>query len=581
MRMAELNGSLECLSGAPCDGDVQELELGFKDIFDLAEIQEIQDSFAAATGVASIITDINGEPITRPSNFCHLCEHIIRKTPKGRANCYHSDAVIGRVCPDGPVMQPCLSGGLFDGGTSIMAGDQHIANWLIGQVRDPGVSEEVLLAYANDIGADMDEYRKALQGVTVMPKERFFKVCETLHLIGSQISKLAYKNVQQARLMAERRRLESQLRQAQKLEAIGQLAGGVAHDYNNILTAQIMQFDLLEQRDDLPPGVRDAISALHASAKSAASLTQQLLAFSRRQILQIQPLDLGELLSRMLKMMARMMRENIVLSFEPPLLPIHITADRTMIEQVFMNLLLNARDAIAADGRIDIFITRDNENKQACIEVRDSGCGMDEETRTRIFEPFFTTKEMGSGTGLGLATVYGIIQQHNGAIHIESTPGEGSSFHLRLPLAEENARKPTADVSKARELVLGQKQRILIVEDEAQVRTVLVFGLQRLGYEPIAAQDTEEALALWEKQKDQISAVLTDMVLPGPMTGLDLVRRLEADKPGLKVIIASGYSKELATVRATIHPSYIFLPKPYDLIQLSRILADVFASPLA
>ncbi|MFZ6027374.1 MAG: PAS domain S-box protein [Chloroflexota bacterium] len=188
--------------------------LRFEDLFDIDQIQAIQDAFAAATGVASIITDVDGKPITTPSNFCYLCEHIIRKTEKGLANCYHSDAVLGRLNPDGPILQPCLSGGLWDGGASIQVGDRHVANWLIGQVLDDTIDEEAMLSYGKEIGADDEEFRRALQDVTRMSREQFARVGQALFLIAGQLSNLAVQNVQQARHIAERKKLEEQIQQS-------------------------------------------------------------------------------------------------------------------------------------------------------------------------------------------------------------------------------------------------------------------------------------------------------------------------------------------------------------------------------
>lgn len=205
-------------------------ELRFEDLFDVLEVQQIQDAFAAATGVASIITATDGTPITRPSNFCRLCEHIIRKTGKGLANCYRSDAVLGRKHPDGPIMQPCLSGGLWDGGTSICVGDEHIANWLIGQVLDDSIDTEAMLQYAREIGADEEAFGNALNEVTRMPKEQFAHVCEALFLIARQLSNFAFQNVQQAREIAERKRVETALAESEdKFHSLySNMAEGVA-----------------------------------------------------------------------------------------------------------------------------------------------------------------------------------------------------------------------------------------------------------------------------------------------------------------------------------------------------------------
>ena len=426
--------------------DISNLKL--TDIFELEEIQKIQDVFATATGVASLITDVNGIPITKPSNFCRLCSEIIRKTEQGRANCFQSDSIIGKGNPSGPILQTCLSGGLWDGGTSISVGEHHIANWLIGQVLDRDFDEERMIEYAHSIGADEDDFRKALGEVSRMPIEQFKKVSEALFVIANQLSKLAVRNVQQARFIAERRRaeqalkesedlyrvlfdnlndgvflmrgdvivecnsksaiiyccsrdqligkspvslspeyqpdgslssekgqrlialayqgqpqffewqhlaengqsffvevslnciefmgeamlqaivcditdrkekeelnrnLEDQLKQTQKMESVGRLAGGVAHDLNNMLTpilgyAELLLTDLSNQHP-----YRNKIETIKSAAERAQDLSRQLLAFARKQTLQMKPLDMNLIIKNFEKILRRTIREDVLI----------------------------------------------------------------------------------------------------------------------------------------------------------------------------------------------------------------------------------------------------------------------------
>jgi len=561
-------------------------QLTLADLFDIDELQRIQDAFSAATGVASIITGPDGRPITRPSNFCHLCQ-LIRRTETGRCNCEQSDAIIGRLHREGPVMQPCLSGGLWDGGTSICVADLHVANWLIGQVRDDSVDDEAMVAYARTIGADEAIYREALRAVPRMPRENFAKICEALYLIGAQLSKLAYQNLQQSRFIAERDQLEERLRQAEKLRAVGQLAGGVAHDFNNILTAQLMHIELLREHHDLPADVVEAIAALQTGAHMAADLTRQLLAFSRRQVLQPRRLELGHQIRQLLRMLSRLLREDIALRFEPAESPLWVEADPSMIEQVVMNLLVNARDAMPQGGTITIHLgartipatppptePAARPGEFACLTVADTGTGMKEETLGRIFEPFFTTKEQGHGTGLGLATVYGIVQQHHGWISVDSQLGEGTAFHVYFP-------QVPVPISTGQEAAPaapgGGGETVLVVEDEPGVRRVLEKALQRIGYRVLTASNADAALPIWTEQRDHIRLLFTDMVMPGSLNGLQLARRLRADNPELPVLIASGYSSVMVESGLSPEERIHFVSKPFEVTKLAETIREALA----
>lgn len=554
------------------------------DLFDLEEIQRIQDAFAAATGVASLIVAPDGTPITRPSNFCRLCEHIIRGTDKGLCNCRHSDVVIGRYHPEGPVIQPCLSGGLWDAGTTLNAGDRHIASWLVGQVRNEAIDESSLLGYAKEIGADEAEFRKALGEVPRMPRAQFEKICDALYLIATQLSRLALRNLQQARFITELQRLEDQLRQSQKMEAIGQLAGGVAHDFNNILTAQYMHLALLQERTDLPADVQESIAAMQTGARMAADLTRQLLAFSRRQVLQIERLELNELLGNLLKLFRRVLGEHIHVRIVPSPEPLYVQGDAGMIEQVVINLAVNARDAMPGGGtlrlvceavRIDGLGRRSHPDARpgvyARITASDTGCGMPPETLQHIFEPFFTTKERGAGTGLGLATVYGIVRQHQGWIEVSSSPGEGTTFQVYLPLVEAAAAQPAVPQPAGVRTGEVAGQLILVVEDDESVRRVLATILRRLGYRVVEAASGVEALVLWEKHRREIRLVFTDTVMPGGIDGRELAARLLGDAPELHVVLASGYSLDLARLGLP-EGHCTFLAKPYDKNRVAEIV---------
>ena len=401
-------------------------------------------------------------------------------------------------------------------------------------------------------------------------------------VIGDQGELVGYRGI--SRDVSERRRLEAQLRQAQKLEAIGQLAGGVAHDFNNILFAIMMQLGLLEMNPHLDKEASQAVEELNSQAERAASLTRQLLMFSRRSVLETKPLDLNDVVSNLLKMLGRLIGEHIRLVFDaqPGHLP-SVNGDPGMLEQVLMNLVVNARDAMPKGGRITITTSVEvlgspelalNPSRQpgrfVCLAVTDTGVGMSDETLKRIFEPFFTTKEPGKGTGLGLATVHGIVAQHQGWVELESEIGRGTVFRVYLPALAEISVQPAEDAPRGP--LQGGRETILLVEDEAPVRQGVARTMRALGYRVYEAENGQQALALWSDHSPEIDLLFTDMVMPEGLTGLDLAEQLRALKPGLRVIISSGYSAEIVRVGSLSQTGFCYLPKPYQTPTLTEAI---------
>ena len=357
--------------------------------------------------------------------------------------------------------------------------------------------------------------------------------------------------------ITERKSLEVQLRQAQKMEAVGQLAGGVAHDFNNMLAvirgnAELLLMDV----EQYPAEARDSLKQVVEASERAANLTRQLLAFSRKQAMQSQPLVLNEVITNLTKMLSRVIGEHIDLQcrYAAPL-P-HVQADPGMMEQVILNLVVNARDAMPAGGQLRVATAhsqldeahaRVNPDARAgdfvCLSVSDTGTGIAPENLTRIFEPFFTTKEAGKGTGLGLATVYGIVQQHQGWVEVSSQVGEGTTFKVFLPAIPAPAQSAAA--SEAAAEVRGGTETILLVEDEHSVRITARRVLEGNGYAVREATNGREALEVWQSYAGEIALLLTDIIMPGEMSGRDLAERLWAQKPGLKVIFMSGYSADV------------------------------------
>lgn len=389
--------------------------------------------------------------------------------------------------------------------------------------------------------------------------------------------------------VTEQLKLEGQLRHAQKMEAIGQLAAGVAHDFNNILTIITGHVQLALSRPNLEPQLGDALHLVRAAAERAASLTRQLLAFSRKQILNPRPLAMSAVLQNLNQMLQRVLGEHIELVVETgPDLPL-VFADLGSMEQVILNLAVNARDAMPKGGRLSIRAERacvgsqnvlSNPDAQSgefvCIAVSDTGCGMDAATLARVFEPFFTTKDVGQGTGLGLATAYGIVRQHNGWIEAASEPGKGTTFRVFIPRCTRPApieEKPSLPAQNASVETSGKT--ILLVEDEAAVRMLAERMLRRFGHKVLPAGSGQEALIIWEKHGDTIDLLLTDMVMPGGLNGKELAARLAAERPDLRVIYTSGYSMEFQSADLKLEEGVNFLPKPYN----PQTLADILSRP--
>lgn len=689
-----------------------------EDLFSLEDLQQLQDEFAQATGVASVITRVDGTPITRPSGFTRLCD-LIRTTPKGRANCFRSDSVIGGRCTEKATLQPCLSGGLWDAGAGIMVGGRHIANWLIGQVRDKTQTEEGIRAYAREIGADEQTVVAAFHEVPVMEKERFGHVAQMLHTLAGKLSNFAYQNVQQARFIndlkraeeqmlasndrlatvmdsmeaiitiadmgthellflneygrqvcgdssdqmvwkslqgldgpdpvredsalvdaagkptpplhwehedkfngrwyeirlcaiewtdghlvrmgiasditdrkkteAEKKKLESKLLQSQKLETVGQLAGGVAHDFNNMLGVILGYTELLQGQVEPESPMRADLEEIHRAADRAAALTRQLLGFARKQTIVPKLLDLNETVAAMLDMLQRLTGENIDLAWDPGEQIGPVKMDPSQIEQILVNLCVNSRDAITGSGRITLRTSDAVLDAAACVAhdgvvpgdyvklvVGDNGCGMDANTLSHIFEPFFTTKDLSEGAGLGLPTVYGIARQNNGLIEVESEPGRGTEVIVYLPRHSAKSRPMTAD--REGMSFSPVQETILLVEDDAALLNMTRSMLERRGYRVLSASSPSEALRLADENADGIDLVMTDVIMP-EMSGHDLAAKLLERHPAFKCLFMSGHTADILAQRGVLEEGVHFIQKPFSMKELVNGVVETLSSP--
>lgn len=393
---------------------------------------------------------------------------------------------------------------------------------------------------------------------------------------------------QRRRAEEEREKLQAQLLQAQKMESVGRLAGGVAHDFNNMLQAILGNASLALEDAPADSPMRDNLLEIQKAAQRSADLTRQLLAFARKQTVRPKVLDLNDTVSGMLKMLRRLIGEDIQLAWLPGPHLWPVSMDPSQLDQVLANLTVNARDAMSVGGQITIetaCVTLDDTYAKThpdclpgdyvMLSISDTGCGMDQEIQSHLFEPFFTTKDVGEGTGLGLATVYGIIRQNGGLINVYSEPGRGSTFKIYLPRAGELEKAP-AEAAEKRSW--RGDETVLLVEDEAQILNLGRRILQQQGYTVLAARLPEEALKLARQYAAPIHLLVTDVVMPG-MNGRELREKVAALKPGLRCLFMSGYTANVIAHQGVLEQGIHFLQKPFTNDTLARSIREVLDAP--
>jgi PAS domain S-box-containing protein len=453
-------------------------------------------------------------------------------------------------------------------------------------------SEEGELVYFNESAEQMARSLGKQKVPEILPADLVAAVRECLESGGIQVKRETKINARSiswaffpipavrcvhcyASDITERLNLEQQLRQSQKMQSVGQLAAGVAHDFNNVLTIIQGHCELVMMGEKVSKSGMESLDQVRMAADRAAKLTQQLLTFGRKQFMQMELMDINEVIQQVTQMLRRVLGENVNLrSNLAPRLPA-IEADATMMEQVIMNLSVNARDAMPGGGSLTIgtvpvmvsraYVERNPEAREGtfiCLSVSDNGTGIEPDKIGKLFEPFYTTKEVGKGTGLGLATVYGIVKQHQGWIEVESELGKGSVFKVYLPATAKAVQARNGKV--APQNVRGGKETVLLVEDEAGVLTLARGILKSYGYDVLEARSGVEALRLWAQYDTKIDLLLTDIVMPEGMSGLDLAKKLRSEKHDLKVLYSSGYSIEVAGQDFGLTDGMAFLKKPYQ-----------------
>jgi nitrogen-specific signal transduction histidine kinase/CheY-like chemotaxis protein len=385
--------------------------------------------------------------------------------------------------------------------------------------------------------------------------------------------------------------LETQFRQSQKMEAIGTLAGGVAHDFNNILAVIHMQAGLLKSDGNLSAAQSELAGEIDVAVQRATALTRQLLMFSRKEVLQPRNLDLNHTVNEMTKMLTRTLGENIAVKLKLAAQPMLLHADAGMMDQVLMNLAVNARDAMPAGGQLVIETAGVKFDEFAAtqtaqarpgsfvrLSVSDNGCGIPPENLPKIFEPFFTTKGVGKGTGLGLTTVFGIVQQHQGWVNVHSEAGHGTKFDVYLPRLSEP--HDTKFIKKQPATALTGHETILLVEDEPALRSLVSRGLAQMGYQMLEAPTGIKALEVWKEHTAEIHLLLTDLMLPDGMTGKELGQSLLQENPRLKVIYMSGYSPDIVAKDFPLQEGFNFLTKPFQVQQLAQTIRNRLDEPV-
>lgn len=394
------------------------------------------------------------------------------------------------------------------------------------------------------------------------------------------------KIVGSMRDITQNKLLEEQLQQAQKMEAVGTLAGGIAHDFNNLLTAIIGGADLalLKLSEDDP--VYKRIQDIRAAGSRASDLTRQLLAFSRKQVLEAKIININQLITNLEKMLTRLISEDIALISNLNCQDPHIKADPTQIEQVLINLIINARDAMPKGGKIfietkNVVLDKDYLLRRSVVQpgnyirlcVSDTGSGIKKELQDKVFDPFFTTKARGKGTGLGLAMVYGIIKQHGGYIWVYSEPEKGATFNIYLPLISGEVAY-VAKKEGSNESISRGRETVLIVEDDINVKRLVSLSLSNLGYRVIVAESVGHAQELAAKHTDELELLLTDVIMPG-MNGLELFKKISTIRPGIRVLYMSGYNEDIITEKGFLKKDVKFIQKPFSMIDLGQKIREV------
>ena len=559
------------------EGDIGTLELS--DVIDCEMLQSMLDDLYKATGMLGAVLDVSGKVLVAVG-WQDICTKFHRCHPEALKNCIESDTILTSEVPAGTFKQYRCKNNMWDMVTPLEVGGKHVGNVFIGQFffEDEKLDVELFRDQARKFGFDETEYLAALDRVPRFSREKAHAGMQFYAKLTKMVSSLSFSSIKLSRILNERIQLEEQLRQSQKMEAIGHLAGGVAHDFNNILSVIMGYCALLERNSNLDPKLKKATDQIMSAAEKAAQLTKGLLAFSRKQVLSVKNENLNDIIHHVEKFVSRIIGEDVQFKSIYNERELPVCVDAGQIEQVLINLATNARDAMQTGGNLtfetsiqnvtDVFQHSHGQaplGQYACISVSDTGCGMNEEVRSKIFEPFFTTKEVGKGTGLGMAIVYGIIQQHNGFIAVYSEAGTGTTFRIFLPIVPSQQSKHIEGNMQVEPE--GGTETILLVEDDIGVRELTVTILSEFGYDVIQAENGCDAIEKFKAHQDRIHLVLMDMIMP-KMNGREAYDEISKIRSGVRILFSSGYTADFIQNRGVSEEGIELIMKPVQPLDL-------------
>ncbi|OGV51024.1 MAG: hypothetical protein A2X49_04515 [Lentisphaerae bacterium GWF2_52_8] len=567
-----------------------------EDLVDLEQLKGLFEKFTDATGFTIGFLNHPDLNVLIGTGWRDICTKFHRGCPTSNAICIKSNRhLLDQLDTPGKLVIEACENGLVDCATPIIIQGKHIASLATGQLLLEEPNLERFKEQARRFGFDETEYLNALKEIPVVDAGRLKMVTRFLGDLAQVISELGYTKlmvIEDARQMmteiTERKhaedakaKLENQLQQAHRMESVGRLAGGVAHDFNNMLGVIIGRADVAIAQLELNHPVRAHLEEIQKAASRSIDLTRQLLGFARKQTIAPKLLDLNESISGMLKMLQRLIGEDLHLSWHPKPELWLVNFDTSQIDQILTNLCVNARDAIADIGTITIETENVTVDSEYCIShaefapgdyvkltVCDTGCGIDKETLSHIFEPFFTTKKTGRNTGLGLSMVYGIVKQNNGFIKVTSELGHGTSFTIYLPRYTGKNQK-TEQPQTPEKRVFSGHETILLVEDEQAVLEMITDMLGSQGYTVLAANTPEEAIRIAEAQGDKVDLIITDVVMPG-MNGRNLAKKLQDIYPQLKCLFMSGYTANVIAQHGVLDEGVNFIQKPFSTNDLAH-----------